>query len=178
MSRITLTKKIKREDGVIAKESHQYEIDRITFGNMIKFSKEISAVLKEVKKNNALKELIEGLFGGELDVEEPKEGEDKADKLEKIKMEQLEKMKDDRFVENLAGSLEQLLEVAPERVVTLLSVATDIDRDAIKGAYAEEILDLFDAIIEENDIVKLVNRIKKSFFSTKEKWVSQKAKSK
>lgn len=170
MAKVILTNKRKDEKGNIIKEENQFTVDRISFMAMIDLMKQVGSVLDEVKQNENLKAMIEGMFDGTFEVDE-KEA-DNVDEERKRRMEQLEKMKDERFMNGLTQSLGILMNEMPDRALKLISTASEIDEDVIKRAYADEIMDVFDAIIDENDIVKLVGRVKKSLTNTKAKWVA------
>lgn len=56
----------------------------------------------------------------------------------------------------------ELLYDAPEKVVELLANASGIKYDVLKKQELETTIDVFDAVVEVNDIQALVNRLKKS----------------
>lgn len=155
MAKVKLT--IKNGD---VKESMQFEIDRVTTGQMIKLKNEVSGIMKELKGNGELGGFIEMLFSGEA---MPENAED-------AKVQALESMKDQRFVNGLAGAFDKLMDTMPDRAFNLLSILSGIDTDTLQKTYFDELFDVYDAIMEENDIEKLVNRVKKSFFGTKDQW--------
>lgn len=155
MSKITLTVK----NGT-SKESVQFEIDRITTMQMIKLKNEVGAIMKELKANGELTNVLGDLLGGES---APSDGQD----AQTIALEQ---MKDERFVNGIAGAFDKLLETVPERAFNILAITSGIDREILESTYFEELFDVYDAVMEENDIMKIVDRVKKSFFGTKEKW--------
>lgn len=63
---------------------------------------------------------------------------------------------------DLVDVVGDLLYEAPETLVSLIANASDIKYDTLKKQDPEVLLDVFDAVVEINDIEKLVNRIKKS----------------
>lgn len=157
MAKIKLT--IKTGD---TKESVQYEIDSVTTLQMMKLKNEISAILKELKANGELTNVLEGLFNAE---EVPTDlNKDDAQAMA------LEKLQDQRFITGMAGAFDKLLETVPDRAFNILSILSGIDKDTLEKVPFIELMDIYDAIMEENDIVKIVERVKKSFFGTKEHW--------
>jgi len=157
MAKVTLTIK----NGNV-KESQQFEIDKITTFQALKLKNEIHAILKDLKNNGELKEVLEGLFSGDFNVGDLD--------VKNITAEQLEQMKDEKFITGLAGAFDRLLETVPERAMNLLSIMSGIDREVLEKAYLEELFDVYDAVMEENDIIKLIDRMKRSFFTTKGQW--------
>lgn len=157
MAKITLTVK---NAGI--KETQQFEIDRVTTLQMLKLKDEIGGIMKDLKSNGEIAQFMEILFNdAQLDPE---------DIANNPQAQMIEQMQDQRFVNGLAGAFDKLLEVVPERAFNLLSILSGIDRNILENVYFDEIFDVYDAIMSENDIVKMVERAKKSFFATKAPW--------
>lgn len=150
MAKVTLT--IKENN---TKESVQFEIDRITTFQALKLKTEIGAVLKELKANGELTGILENLVKGQADA---------------VEGEEMEVLKDQRFVNGMAGAFDQLLDTVPDRAVNILAILSGIDRSIIEKLYVEELMDVYDAVMQENDLMKLVTRMKKSFLGTKNQW--------
>lgn len=156
MAKIKLT--IKNGDN---KESVQFEIDRVTTLQMIKLKNEISSIAKELKGNGDLAEFMEILFDDDI----PTDLDD-----DDAKVQALEKLEDQRFMAGLAGAFDKLIDVLPDRAFNILSIISGIEKDILEKVYFDELFDVYDAIMEENDIEKIVNRVKQSFFATKGQW--------
>lgn len=157
MAKIKLT--IKTGD---VKETQTFEIDRVTTLQMIKLKNEIGAIMKELKGNGELGSFVQTLFNGDMMPTELKTDDDKAQALEQLK--------DERFINGLAGAFDKLIETLPDRAFNLLSILSGIDTETLEKTYFDELFDVYDAIMEENDITKIVDRVKQSFFGTKDQW--------
>lgn len=166
MQRVTLTIKEQNKEGKVTTSEQEFTVDKLTFGQILKLTSEVGAVLKELKQNDQLKTVIEGLMGESVDTEKVQD----IKSVDDIDPETLEKFKDERFINGIAGAFDQMVQTMPERAEHLISIASGIDVATLRKAYGEEILDVYDAIIEQNDIVRLVNRVKKSFLHTKNQW--------
>lgn len=171
MGKVTLTSK-KRIDGKIVKEENQYTIERWSFDQLIKLVQELNKVMQEVKEMDGLADTLDDVFGGKnknrkaqvMELENP-------EKFAEM-MKELESQKDAQFMETLAGAFDYLAQNFPHKLANILSIASDIPVEDVRGAYAEEVLDLFDEIVKENNILKLWERVKSSFFSVKDHWTS------
>jgi hypothetical protein len=86
------------------------------------------------------------------------------------KAQALESLKDERFMTGLASAFDKLIETLPDRAFNLLSILSGIDAETLEKTYFDELFDVYDAIMEENDIKKIVDRVKQSFFATKDQW--------
>ena len=157
MAKIKLT--IKNGD---TKETQQFEIDRVTTLQMIKLKNEIGAVMKELKANGELTNVLEGLFSGDMMPTDISTKDAQAQALEQLK--------DQRFVNGMAGAFDKLIETVPDRAFNILSIVSGIDKETLEKTYFDEIFDVYDAVMEENDIMKIVDRVKQSFFQTKNQW--------
>jgi hypothetical protein len=87
-----------------------------------------------------------------------------------VKPSDLDKLKDERFVNTMAGALELLLDTMPDRAFRLLALLSEIDQEVLQNTYFEELFDVYDAVMAENDISRIVDRVKKSFSGTKDNW--------
>jgi hypothetical protein len=163
MKRVTLTIK-KEENGQVVRVEEQFTIDKMSFGAMMSLVKEINGVMQDVKGNNDLKNLVEDAF-------KDMGGQD-GQSLETIDdLNVMESLQDERFVNGLAGAFDYIIENLPDRAQKIISIASDIPVGTLQKAYAEEVLDVYDAIVEMNNIVSLWGRVKKSFLSTKDHWM-------
>lgn len=69
----------------------------------------------------------------------------------------------------LMGAYETLLLNLPDKAIELLSALSGIEKDIVMAQDVEDVFDIYDAVVEENDIEKLINRAKKSLAVTKQK---------
>jgi len=163
MAKITLTIKKRDENGKKYTETEEFIIDRVGTWAVFKIKKEFTNILKEIKGNGDLVTVVNDFLNSQT-----KPGE-KLD-VKDLKATDLDKLQDERFVNTMAGALEMLLDKMPERAFALLSALSEIDEDVLMNTYFEELFDVYDAVMAENDIPKLVNRVKKSFSGTKGSW--------
>lgn len=147
----TVTLKIKDDQGNITKQQHEIDdINLIQFEQMMKVVKEI---FQELQKDDSLVGLLNDLFGGGM-----KPGENEPEELE-MKM-------DMEFVQKAIGSFETLAVKMPAQAFKLLSVLSGIDIEILRKQKVLDVMDIFDAVVEENDLERLINRVKKSLVGT------------
>jgi predicted component of type VI protein secretion system len=143
----TITLKIKDEQGNVTNQQHS--IEDIDLGQFQEIMSILKNIITELKDEDSLKEFISEVFGNDFNPDE-------ADP------EQLVKDLDMQFVMKAVNSFESLAVKMPEQAYKLLSVLSGIELATIKKQKLLDALDIYDAIIEENDIERLVKRIKKS----------------
>lgn len=149
------------------RESQQFIINRISTLQALKLKNEIGGIMKELKANGELTTVLSDVFGGQMDISALKPD---ANGNVDATLEQIEALKDQRFINGIAGAFDKLLDTVPERAFNILSIMSGIDADTLNKTDFIELMDVYDAVMEENDIMKIVERIKKSFFGTKNQW--------
>lgn len=138
-----VTLKIKKDNTV---ETIQHEIESINLLQFQKSLKIIKEVLDIVQKDESLKNLLVGAIesaGGD------------------------EEELDTRFLASAVEAFEVLLINIPEKAFELLAAMSGIGYDTLMSQKAEDVFDIYDAILEVNDIEKLFKRAKKSLAVTK-----------
>ncbi|UAK17554.1 hypothetical protein [Sporolactobacillus terrae] len=138
--------KIKDETGNIKTENH--EIEEIRLDQYIGMMKVVNDILKELKGNEGLIDLLNYVGAGD-DIPG--------------------KNLDQDFVIGIINSFDVLAVRMPEKAINLLSVVSGINSEALNKQTMTTIMDVYDAVITENDIEKLMNRAKKSLALTKSK---------
>lgn len=141
----TIQLKIKDESGNVKVENH--EIEEIRLDQYIGMMKVINEILKELKGNEGLLGLLD--FIGAGDAEEAK------------------KNLDQEFLLDIINSFDTLAIRMPEKAVKLLSVLSKIAPEKLHSQTLTTIMDIYDAVISENDIEKLMARAKKSLALTR-----------
>ena len=136
--------KIKNENTV---ETIQHEVEPI---NLFQFQKALK-VIKEVFEIAQQDESLKGLLGDLFNAEE------NGDDL------------DARFIAQAMEAFEVLLINIPNKAFELLAAMSGIGYDDLMTQRMEDVFDVYDAILEVNDIEKLVKRAKKSLAVTKSK---------
>lgn len=80
------------------------------------------------------------------------------------------------FVSKIVQSFDFLLEEFPEEAIELLSALSGIEVEVLDEQDIDTMFDVFEAVVEENDLFKLWNRAKEAFSVAKSKWQVMKAK--
>jgi hypothetical protein len=150
----TIQLKVKDQEGNVKTENR--EVEEITFKQFEDLMKEINEVIKEMRSQDSLKGFANAAFSGEMDLGNAT-GQEIMAKMDKD------------FLMNLVQSFESLSVLMPAKAREILSVLSDIDSELIKEQKMSAVLDIYDAILEENDIEKLISRVKKSLALTKTK---------
>lgn len=139
-----VTLKVKDNEGNIQKKQHEIEdIDLLQFEQMMKV---INDIFQQLQNDESLKQLFTDLF---------KEGE--AQEL------------DQRFIQSLVNSFEVLAVKMPEEAFRLLSILSGVELSILRQQKLLDVMDIYDAVIDENDIERLWKRAKKSLAATKVK---------
>jgi hypothetical protein len=107
----------------------------------------IKSIFDIVRKDDHLQTILEEVFN-----EAQQDGEGKS----------AEEFFTQDFATNVMGAIDVLLMEVPEKVFELMSVLSGIEYDVFMQQKPEDVFDIYDAIIEVNDIERLVNRAKKS----------------
>lgn len=133
-------------------EIKPFEIEEVTIKQTKKAIKVIKTIIEEFKGNSKIGDFME--FLTKLDGDKDKKSN----------------VKDTEFGIQLAESFDFLLEEVPEQMVALLAIISGIEEDTLDGQPFATLFDVFDGVVEVNDIEKLVNRGKKSLALTKVRW--------
>lgn len=146
----TLTLRIKdRETKAVTPTQFDIEeMDGYQFEETVEI---ISEIYESVQNDARTKDLVDGLFSGTLVPDEDQE----------VNME---------FILKILDGFKVLLVTLPSQAFRLLSALSDIPLDVVKSQKLSKHLEIYDAIIEENDIVSLMERGKQSLNLTKEKF--------
>lgn len=137
---------VQKNEDEIKKIHHEIEdIDLVQFQNTMQI---VQDIVVEVQKKTELKALVQNLFAGD---------EDSQTQL------------DAQFIQNLVGSFDLFLTHLPEQAFKLLSTLSNIKLDLLKKQKVMAVFDIYDAVLEENDIEALVERGKKSLAKSKAK---------
>jgi len=147
-----ITLKIKDQEGNVKKENHEVEeIDVLQFKQLMKTVKEIMA---RVNENEDLKVLFGSLTNGQgLDDEEA--GAAAADQ---------------DVITKAIASFDMLAVELPDQAFKLLSILSGVTPDVMEKQKLKDVMDIYDAVLEENDMEDLVKRAKKSLALTQTKF--------
>lgn len=131
-----------------------YEVDEMTFMQFTRLMDVIKEAFKELQGDEGMNSFMESLFGGGFKIDEnttPQEVIQQADQ---------------DFIVKLMGGFEFLAGKLPDRALQLVSVLSDIPVEVLNKQKFVKVFDVYDAVIEVNDIEAIVNRAKKSLAGT------------
>lgn len=136
-------------------EQTQVEIQPINIFQLTESLKIVQRILDILKKEGQLVGFIDELFAAEGNGELTDEQRDKM------------------LIANLAGSLDTLLITVPELAVELIAKVAGVKLETMREQEVETLFDVLDAIVNVNDIERIVERAKKFFAVTKLKWAGK-----
>lgn len=155
--------------------SETFEIKAMNVFQIMRLSKELNNLLGDIKGNEHLKNALNNFFdttaankerNNEAIKKARAEGRDVLAAEIYSTRDAVSQVGGD-FINDVLGSLQILLEDAPETLTELIATASNIDSNVVKSQDLYVFLDIFDAVVEVNDIQKLVERLKKSSSSLK-----------
>lgn len=126
-------------------ETIQHEVEPINlfqFKNAMKILKDI---VDELRREDLLQPLLDGIDGSEAAPGEENQA----------------------MIAYLAGAFEMLMIEIPDHALHLLATLSGIDYETLMAQKLEDAFEIYDAVLEVNDIEKLVERGKKSLAVTK-----------
>ncbi len=152
-------------ENVEIKEMNIFQIKRV--------SRELNKLVKDINTNDHLKSAVDTFFAKRNEINEEnrrlyEEALEKAksddDKVNVFQYDGSEAFKraGAQFFKDVLGSFEIVLENASDSLQNLISQASNINADVIGQQNVYTFLDIIDAVIEVNDIPKLIERLKKS----------------
>ncbi|MGY0683468.1 hypothetical protein ACW7DJ_02340 [Mammaliicoccus sciuri] len=149
------------------------EIKEMNILQIKRVSRELNKLVKDINTNDHLKSAVDTFFAKRNEINEEnrrlyEEALEKAksddDKVNVFQYDGSEAFKraGAQFFKDVLGSFEIVLENAPDSLQNLISQASNINADVIGQQNVYTFLDIIDAVIEVNDIPKLIERLKKS----------------
>lgn len=131
-------------------ETVQHEVEEVNIMQITKAMKVISNILSTVQENEQLQSVFSEIFN--------QAQENMDDSAEEFGM---------KLLQNAVGAMDVLLIEVPEKAFELLAILADIEVETLMKQKPDEVFDIYDAIIQVNDIEKLIKRAKKSLALTK-----------
>lgn len=134
-------------------ENVTYEIKKAKFIQLTKLMSTVTDIIKEVKTNDDLKSLFSA-FSQEVNHED-------EEAVRKVEMDIISK------------SVEAFPTIAvklPEQALEILSALSRINKEVLEEQELENILEVYDAVLEENNIQEIIERAKKSLTLTTTKF--------
>lgn len=152
MTQITLTVEKQTEEGIVT-TNPVIKMKKLNFRKFIGVSKTVKEIIETVKKDETLVEVFRSMFVGapDLDNETP---EEKAER-------------DAEFMGKLVLAFQTLAVEVPEKAIELLGQLSGIDVDVLMDQDFDVVLNVYDAVIEVNNVPELIERVKKSSELTK-----------
>lgn len=147
MTKVNVTDIQGNKDGSvqILDSSRSVEINAIRPAQFGALTKVINATVKDLQKNEDFKQTVQKLFG------EYQEGFDLEDLF-----------RSDEFnVFSIMDAVGFLLEEVPDRLTEIVSIMSGINRFVVEHQDMDTYFDLIEAVIEVNDIERIVERVKK-----------------
>ncbi|HLR58918.1 MAG TPA: hypothetical protein VK094_00370 [Pseudogracilibacillus sp.] len=142
--------KIKNEEENSVK-TEQFEVEEVSLFQVTRAIKVIKDIVSLTKEDEDLKALLAQFFDdAQSDIAESDEDE-----------------AGNKILEHATGALDVLLMEVPDKAIELLSALSGVGLDTLMQQKLDDAFDVYDAIIQVNDIDKLIQRAKKSFALTK-----------
>lgn len=156
MTNITL--KVKEvKDGEVTIRKIQHEVERIKLYQFTSTIKIVKDILVELNEQGALKDLLETAFAAD-----PKENKE----LDETKVEEMLTQLDNKFMIGAIEAFKELAVSIPDKFFELVSVLSGIEQKILNEQDLFDVLDIFDSIVEVNDLNALFTRLKKSLGAT------------
>lgn len=141
------------ENEKIVVEDVTFIIKKAKFIQLTKLMSTVTDIVKEVKTNEDLKGLF-GAFNQEVDRED-------EESVRKVEMD---------IISKAVEAFPTLAIKLPEQALEILSTLSRIDKEVLQEQEVEGILEVYDAVLEENNIEEIIERAKKSLELTANKF--------
>ncbi|QFG05425.1 tail assembly chaperone [Bacillus phage 031MP002] len=135
-----------------------HDIEKITLAQFTGVFFHVKRILNSLQKDGSVAELIETTFGADGD-----ELSLQAENLTQAEIEEKLKAADNKFIVKIIESFETIAIQLPEEAIGLISTLSGIDKDVLKEQELTKFFEVFEAVLEVNDIEELVATIKKVF---------------
>src|SRR5699024_5287443 len=137
-----------KEDNTV--QTIQHEVEELSIRQVTNSIKTVKGIIDIIQEDQHLQVLLVEMFESQQDDEE---------------------RSDDDFgqvvMKNAVGAMDVLLMEIPDKALELLAILSGIEHDTLLEQKAEDVFDIYDAVIQVNDIEKLIKRAKKSLALTK-----------
>jgi hypothetical protein len=139
----------KTENGETTTKTVSHEVKKL---NVLQF-KQVMSTIKDISKEVSEDESLKELFGALTNMQqmENEEGEQKLDQ---------------DVITKAINSFETLAVNLPEHAFKLLSIVSKVKVEVLEEQTLERALDIYDTVLEVNNIEELINRAKKSLSLT------------
>lgn len=138
-------------NGETVQKTQTFEIEEISFEQFARLLNVVKKTFKELQEDGGMNEFMQEMFGSDskivIDESTPQEIIDELD---------------EQFFVKLLGGLEFIAGVLPNRFIEIIATISDIEKEILQKQKLLKVMDVYDAVIEANDIELLVERVKKS----------------
>lgn len=141
----------KEENGEMTLVTKTYEIEKVNFFKFMSITKLVNEIIETVQKDKNLSDMFTKLFANASNQEE------QLDSLQR----------DSEFMAKAVASFQTLAVHLPEKALELLCALSNIEKEVLGIQDFDAVLNVYDAILEVNDIKELAERVKKSLALTK-----------
>lgn len=154
------------KDGAWVEEN--VRIGKMKVKQFKKAFKKINEIIQLLEKDESTSELIEYFWS----MDQEKKGKGKAKAPAPVVDEDLQSK---MFMDNVIGAFKIVLDKLPEEAFELISIISGIDEEVLDEQDYPVFFDILEAIITENDVKTIIDRLKDLFFTTRNKWGGLKA---
>ena len=137
-----------KEDNTV--QTIQHEVEELSIRQVTNSIKTVKGIIDIIQEDQHLQVLLVEMFESQQDDEEKSD-----DDFGQVVM------------KNAVGAMDVLLMEIPDKALELLAILSGIEHDTLLEQKAEDVFDIYDAVIQVNDIEKLIKRAKKSLALTK-----------
>lgn len=132
---------------VVNEAKRVHEIRKMGMYQFLKVSSELNKLVGTLTKDENISGALSGL------VDQVEEG---------ASVNEMIAATSSQFVKDAAGSIGLLLEVAPEKAIEIVAIMADMHKDELAFQEPLVFFDIFDAVVEINDIQAVIDRVKLS----------------
>jgi DNA-binding response OmpR family regulator len=145
-------------DGEKVIKKVQHDIEPIKLFQFTKTLAAVKDILNALNEDGTVAEFFETTFAAQPEL--------KDGKIDEKAIEEMTKQADNQFLVNAIKSFESLAVRVPDKAFELLAVLSGIEREVLDQQDILDVLDIYDAVLEANDIEGLITRLKKSLGAT------------
>lgn len=138
-------------------QEEQVKIGKVKVGQLKQALKKIQGIISTVQDGEGTSELISYFL--EMD----KAKTEAADEIDK-------EIEDKIFMEKVLSAVTILFNKIPDDITELISILSGIEENVIDDQDVEVLLTIVETIVSENDIRSLIDRVKNSFLTVRQKW--------
>lgn len=155
MTKITL-KYPEVVEGVKVTKNVVHEIEKMKIYQFTALLTAVKDVLVTLNKEGTLGEFLETAFADQKGLAN----------IDEAAVEDMMKKADNEFLIKAVGAFQNLVVDLPEQAINIISILSGVEKATLEQQDFEDLLDIYDAILEVNDVERLISRLKKSLALT------------